>query len=414
MRRFSLLILFAALMVGCEKVGDSPDGGDIINPPVDENPVIEFSGTASHGNVHEIDSQVTNTTIEFEVNTPWELAFASYNDEPIDWISAEKTSGQAGKHSVKLFMEPNTTPNNRLVRVEIRDVSQRQSTRVENLDMDDIVNSYQGVCYVVSILQACYYANKYPIGVRVYVEHSFHLKELIDEYVAENNLTYDDIEYLEVCGDLSSDPINKDSNYHFINNSLLNLKELNLSDADMVTISDGAFYENRSIHYIRLPRSLEYIGDNAFYNSELRNVNLRIPSGVRYVGYNAFAGTQISGTIVISNYSGYIELLPSAFNTPYILTAIFCEGITTIEGGHNAFQQGLALLVLPSSLRAIRQSFLRNISIVCCYAQVPPSIIDPLLLQPQTVGGVLIPINSYLLYTDSKNPWSGFAIHPAL
>lgn len=413
MRRFGILLLLATLTLGCENGGDSTDAGGDINPPVDENPVIEFTGTASHGNIHEIDSQVTNTTIEFEVDTPWELSFASYNNEPTDWISADKTSGQPGKHSVKLFMEPNATSNNRLVRVEIRDIVQRQSTRVEDFDMDDIINSYQGVCYVVSILQACYYADNYPIGVRVYVEHPFHLKELIDEYIEENNLTYDDIEYLEVCGDLSGDPIKKDSNYHFINNSLLNLKELNLSDADMVTIQDGAFSGNRSIHYIRLPRSLEYIGDNAFYNSELRNVNLRIPSGVRYVGYNAFAGTQISGTIVISNYSGYIELWPGAFNTPYILTAIFCEGITTIEGGHDAFQQGLALLVLPSSLRAIRQSFLRNISIVCCYAQVPPNIIDPILIQPQYVGGVLVPISSYLFYTDTNNPWSKFAILPA-
>lgn len=413
MRRFSLLMLLALLTIGCNNGVLSGEDDTIIEPPKQESPVIEFTGSTSYGNIHEVEPNTETTTIEFEVDTPWVLTFASYNNESTEWISADKTSGQAGKHSVTLRMEPNNTPDNRLVRVEIRNKSVDTFTRVTDIDVDDMINSIQGVCYMVSILQNRYYADKYPVGVRVNLNAGYMLKDLIDEYVAEKNITYDDIEYLDVRGNLGNST-HIDSNYDFINNSLTNLKELDLYHADMIEIPVGAFMGNRSIHYITLPHYLQSIGDNAFMNSELRNVNLRIPPHVEYVGMNAFAGTQIGGSIIIGTNTGFISIMDDAFNTPYIFTVVFKEGMSIIEGGKNTFNPALSFMILPETLMEIRHWYLNNVGIICCYAIDPPHIIDSILMQPDRVGGVLVPVGSYLFYTDPYDPWSNLPIYPAL
>lgn len=415
MKRF-YYILVAALMlvVGCSKEeGPTITPNDPNNEPNDSTTEKVMIELTERQQVADIDNNTTKATIEFEVDVEWKLVFRSYNNESTEWISANKYSGGAGKHSVELTMEPNTTPDNRLVNVEIHSIASEQATRVQDYDIDDMVNSFQGVCFVVSLLQNRYYADKYPVGVRVNLNMGYTLKELIDEYIAEKNISYDDIEYLEVRGSLGSTTY-VDSNYDFINKSLLNLKELYLRDADMTEIPVGAFMENRSIHYITLPKSLKSIGDNAFLNSELRNINLRIPPKVEYIGLNAFAGTQIGGSIIISTNSGYINIQQSAFDTPYIFTAIFGEGMHTIEGGKDSFQPALSMMVLPSTLSAIRHWYLRHVSIICCYASNPPQIIDSILLQPERVSAVLVPVISYPYYTDAYDPWSNLPIIPAL
>lgn len=413
MKRFYFILVAALMLVaGCGKEEDPTntpnDPTDEPNNPTTEEVIVELTEGQQ---VAEVEANTTKTTIEFEVDVEWELVFRSYNNESTEWISANKTSGKAGKHSVELTMEPNNTPDNRLVSVEIHDIAQK--SRVTDHDISDMINSFQGVCFVVSLLQNRYYADKYPIGVRVNLNMGYTLKDLIDEYVAEKNLSYDDIEYLEVRGSLGSNTY-VDSNYDFINKSLLNLKELDLYHADMTEIPVGAFMENRSIHYITLPRSLRSIGDNAFLNSELRNINLKIPPKVEHIGLNAFAGTQIGGSIIISTNSGYINIMTDAFNTPYIFSVIFGQGMHTIEGGKNSFQRGLSFMVLPSSLQAIRHWYLRHVTIICCYAVTPPSIIDYILLQPEGVGAVLVPTGSYLSYADPYDPWSNLPILPAL
>ena len=415
MKRFYFILVAALMLVaGCGK-----EEGPTITPndPTDEpnNPTTEEVTIAltERQQMAEVEGNTTQATIEFEVDVEWELVFRSYNNESIDWISANKTSGKAGKHTIELSMEPNSTPDNRLVNIEIHSIAQKQATRVQDYDIDDMVNSFQGVCFVVSLLQNRYYADKYPIGVRVNLNMGYTLKELIDEYVAEKNITYDDIEYLEVRGSLGG-TTHVDSNYDFINKRLLNLKELDLRHADMTEIPVGAFMENRSIHYITLPKMLKSIGDNAFLNSELRNINLKIPPMVEYIGLNAFAGTQIGGSIIISTNSGYINIMQHAFNTPYIFTAIFGEGMHTIEGGKDSFQPALSFMVLPSTLSAIRHWYLRHVTIICCYATTPPQILDPILLQPERVSAVLVPTGSYLFYTDPYEPWSLLPVIPAL
>lgn len=413
--RIYILLTIIMLLVGCEKPSSDPmpepDDNTIENPS--EEPEFTLDETATFGNIHEIESNTTAATISFEVDVNWELRFASYNNESTDWATADKMSGEPGKHTVKIYFEPNTTMDNRLLRVEVCDATQRSITRNTNNEMGNMINSFQGVCYVISILQSAYYSIEYPRGLRVVVEPKHgSLKGIIDAHIAENNLTYDDIEYLEIRGNLGND-VQIESNYHFINDYLLNLKVLNLRYAEMTTIPQAAFYRNRSIHYITLPKYLKRIGDSAFQDSELRDVNIYLPPSVEHVGWNAFAGTQISGSVIISSRSGYIYLGPASFDSPAIFTAVFCEGVEVIDGG-SPFNVYLSALVLPSSLETINYSILHNTLIVCCYAPIPPNISDTMLLHKELVGDVLVPSGSYLLYMEETCPWSSLGIVPSL
>lgn len=55
-------------------------------------------------------------------------------------------------------------------------------------------------------------------------------------------------------------------------------------------VSSGPFFASR-IRSVRLPESLEYIGDCAFFDSELKSVV--IPAGVREIGDDCFSHTDI-------------------------------------------------------------------------------------------------------------------------
>lgn len=412
MIRYFALLFFTTMLIACQ-VDTSPIIEPEPNP--DEQPFVEFTEAVSHGNICEVEPDTKGLSFEFEVDVDWALRFVNYENETVEWITADKTSGKAGKHRVTLQFDANTSPDNRLARVEVCDIASTEATRNSDDDVVNMVNSFQGVCYVVSILQAAYYSIEYPRGLQITVtpEH-FSLKKIIDMHIAENNLTYDDIEYLDIRGDLGSS-VNIDSNYHFINTYLLNLKVLNLRYANMTEIPSFAFYRNRSIHYISLPKELRVIEQSAFEQSELRNVNLYIPPKVNYVGTNAFYNTRISGSIVLSNYDGYIYLGNDALSTPYIFTVVFCEGITTIDGGE-PFNEFLTALVLPSSLNSIFYTMLHNVSIICCHPPIPPQITgsaNGILLRPNKVGVVLVPFGAYpLYYVDAL--WSVFSVSPGL
>lgn len=403
-----LLLLLTPLVVACQV--------DTDEPPQSEVPLFEFTDTASHGNICDIESDTEAIAIEFNVDVAWELRFVGYDNEAIDWVTADKRSGEAGKHRVILRFAANTSPDNRLARIEVCDVATRGLMRNSDDDVVNMVNSFQGVCYVVSILQRAYYSIEYPRGLQILVtpEHNS-LKSIIDAHIAENNITYDAIEYLDIRGDLGSS-VDIESNYHFINTYLLNLKVLNLRYANMTTIPRFAFYRNRSIHYVVLPNNLRKIEQSAFEESELRNVNLYIPPTVDYVGTNAFYNTQISGSIVLSNYSGNIYLGNDAFNTPYIFTAVFCEGISNIDGGE-PFNKFLTVMVLPSTLNSIHYTILHNVGIICCHPTIPPQITgsaNGILLNPSKIGAVLVPFGSYLLYIDETSLWSLLNPSPGL
>lgn len=404
-RYYFTFVAAIMLMAGCSnEIPSTETPNDPTNTP-DEPTTEELTiEITDRQQVCNIESTTTKATIEFEVEAEWELVFRSYVDDNTDWISASQTSGAPGKHSVEIYMDENSEEQTRWVDIEIRDVN-KHTTRASvypDPDISEMINALTGACYVVSIVQLGYYNTNYGFGLSVNLTNHY-LEDLVNEYIAEKSITYEDITYLQVHGlpDTYFD-------YRFINEKLTKLRFLDLGESDITKIPVGAFRDNHSIHYIVLPRHLREIGDYAFFNSELRNVNLYIPATVEYIGFNAFAGSQISGQIAISNNSGYIEIYNSAFDTGYVVMLQFCEGMTHIQGS-GPCGASLPLLVLPSTSSYVGQAIYEGVGLVCCYADFPPDT-DSILLSDNDIGMMLVPqigLFTYILNEDS--PLSTYA-----
>ena len=401
MKRFYFILVAALMLVaGCDKE-ECPtitpnDPTEEPNNPTTEEVTIALTDRQQ---VAEVEGNTTQATIEFEVDVEWELVFRSYTDGNTDWISANKTSGGPGKHSVEIYMDENIQEQTRWIDIEIRDVN-KQVTRASvypDPDISEMINSMTFACYIVSIVQLGYYDTNYGYGLSVNLKN-IHLEELVNEYIAEKGITYEDITYLQVHGipDIYFD-------YKFINEKLTKLRFLDLGDSDITKIPVGAFQDNHSIHYIVLPRHLREIGDYAFYNSELRNVNLYIPATVEFIGFNAFADTQISGQIAISSNSGYIRICTSAFASNLIMMLQFCEGMTLIDAS-SPCGPSLPALILPSTALEVSQDCFEGVGIVCCYAETPPET-DSILLHKDDIGIMLVPMIGYFTYMTDTSPY---------
>ena len=400
MKRFCIILVAALISVCCGKDTDPTitpqEPTDDPNTPTTEEVVIHLTDRQQ---VCNIESVTTKATIEFEVDVEWELVFRSYTDGNTDWVSASQTSGGPGKHSVEIYMDENIHEQTRWIDVEIRDVN-KQTTRASvypDPDISEMVNTLTVACYVVSIVQLGYYDSNYGFGLSVNLTNH-HLEELVNEYIAEKGITYQDITYLQVHGSLDY------YDYKFINDKLTKLRFLDLGDSAITTIPGGAFQKNSSIHYIVLPRHLQTISDYAFYNSELRNVNLYIPPTVEYIGFNAFAGTQISGQVAISSDSGYIRICSSAFESNLIMMLQFCEGMTFIDASKPC-GPSLPLLILPSTASEVSQDCFEGVGIVCCYAEIPPET-DSILLHKDDIGVMLVPVIGYFTYMTDTSPYA--------
>lgn len=404
MRYYFTLVAAIMLMAGCGKeeppMGTPDDSTQTPDDPTTEEVLIELTDRRQVSN---IESNTTKATIEFEVDVDWELVIRSYTDGNTDWVWASTTSGAAGKHSVEIFMDKNISEDARWVDVEIRDVT-KQATRASvypDLGMSEMLNIYTGACYVVSLIQLGYYDSNYGFGLRVNLT-PHRLEDLVNEYIEEKGITYQDIVYLDIHGTPDSY-----FDYKFINDKLTKLRFLNLREADITEIPVGAFSYNNSIHYITLPRYLQKIHNNAFYNSELRNVNLFIPETVKYIGMNAFAGSQISGQIAISNITGTIEISRGAFDTGLVMMLQFCEGMRYIEGGSPCGNH-LPVLVIPSSATYVGQAMFEGVTFACCYAENPPDT-DGILLQEDDIGIMAVPLIGMYTYSVETSPFLTYA-----
>ena len=80
------------------------------------------------------------------------------------------------------------------------------------------------------------------------------------------------------------------------------------------TYSIGTFQEN-NITSVKLPNSLEYIGDGVFRDNPLKTINM--PTSLTRIGKNSFRGNQLESTIVFPNTLLYIgsSAFVNAFST---------------------------------------------------------------------------------------------------
>ncbi len=222
-----------------------------------------------------------------------------------------------------------------------------------------------------------------------------------------------DVRRLKVKGKMNDDDWAKIS-------MMTNLCALDLSEADVAVIPEKQFQRSSEkcafLHEIVLPKAVEGIGDNAFYNSFIKT--FIFPSSLESIGKSAFQGSQITEAIlpesmtsigvnafedcrnlVKVNYPKNLTYIPSGcfnecynlntFTLPYGLKRIYerafyhvysfnprlPETMTTI--GQNAFSGcGTDSLFVPESLTTWEvyggnSSFMNNFSLV--YAEFPTS-----------------------------------------
>lgn len=117
-----------------------------------------------------------------------------------------------------------------------------------------------------------------------------------------------DAEMLKISGSLNDD----DWNTLY---KLSRVKAIDLTDTDITTIPEKAFYKTSSLSTVMMPNTLKTIGENAFYgthcheiripssvetiynyvwkNTPLRYITFEGNSNLKHIGYQAFYGTRI-------------------------------------------------------------------------------------------------------------------------
>ena len=99
----------------------------------------------------------------------------------------------------------------------------------------------------------------------------------------ENELAgydYANIESLKITGVLN------DVDFLFIYRMMPNLKNLDIAEVNITALPIQAFYKSTNVENLILPNTLITIGEEMFYQSDLRSVV--IPTNVTTVGYSAF------------------------------------------------------------------------------------------------------------------------------
>ena len=160
----------------------------------------------------------------------------------------------------------------------------------------------------------------------------------------------------------------------------------------------------KSLHYIKLPFKLNKIGDNAFYNTGLKNINMVMPPLVNDVGVAAFKSTNISGSVIFLGTMAKISIGTEAFygNGKSVTSAIFGEGITHISVGINRpFGESSAYVKLPSTLTYVGASITNGVLVIYSYAPTPPEVDDRFGLS--SIKGLFVPAGSFNAYVGPTN-----------
>lgn len=136
------------------------------------------------------------------------------------------------------------------------------------------------------------------------------------------------------------------------------VQKLILSDK-LIEIGDGSFAypnsnnESELMSSLELPEGLERIGEEAFSNTKLKNVN--IPSTVTYIGNNAFWRTPWDSSLNAGAVNGVVYVGNIAYKTVNNAeNIVFRDGTLSISANFN--MQYVKSLTLPSSVRSIYAS----------------------------------------------------------
>ena len=138
----------------------------------------------------------------------------------------------------------------------------------------------------------------------------------------ENELAdydYANIESLKITGVLN------DVDFLFIYRMMPNLKNLDIAEVNITALPTQAFYNSKNVEHLILPNTLITIGEEMFYQSDLRSVV--IPTNVTTVGYSAFKRCSSLTTVTFEKESQL-----KTFGGDYYYGAFSdCTALTSIE-----------------------------------------------------------------------------------
>ena len=138
----------------------------------------------------------------------------------------------------------------------------------------------------------------------------------------ENELAdydYANIESLKITGVLN------DVDFLFIYRMMPNLKNLDISEVNITALPTQAFYNSKNVEHLILPNTLITIGEEMFYQSDLRSVV--IPTNVTTVGYSAFKRCSSLTTVTFEKESQ----LKTIGGDYYYGAFSDCTALTSIE-----------------------------------------------------------------------------------
>ena len=155
----------------------------------------------------------------------------------------------------------------------------------------------------------------------------------------ENELAdydYANIESLKITGVLN------DVDFLFIYRMMPNLKNLDIAEVNITALPTQAFYNSKNVEHLILPNTLITIGEEMFYQSDLRSVV--IPTNVTTVGYSAFKRCSSLTTVTFEKESQ----LKTIGGDYYYGAFSDCTALTSIE--------------IPASVETIEASAFMNCS----------------------------------------------------
>ena len=138
----------------------------------------------------------------------------------------------------------------------------------------------------------------------------------------ENELAdydYANIESLKITGVLN------DVDFLFIYRMMPNLKNLDIAEVNITALPTQAFYNSKNVEHLILPNTLITIGEEMFYQSDLRSVV--IPTNVTTVGYSAFKRCSSLTTVTFEKESQ----LKTIGGDYYYGAFSDCSSLTSIE-----------------------------------------------------------------------------------
>ena len=153
----------------------------------------------------------------------------------------------------------------------------------------------------------------------------------------------EDVQYLRVKGAMNSDDWTTVKN-------MANLRGADFTDARFEAIPNDQFNDRTEFHLIKLPNGLKKIGDYAFYNTSITNLDL--PATLTELGGGAFSNCRLLENVTFN--SANTSIGQYAFEYCAALKSVSLpKNLTTLNGRIFWNCQALSTISLPVTLQQI-------------------------------------------------------------